>query len=293
MDPSCTIGFYCRNRSEFIELREKAEKVLAPPLQKGVYPFFTFIDQRADDAFTESFEQHLNSLSGYGATMTMSDPNSSLKKRSRRGNSEMDDFIIEDDNDFVIVNHRPSASLSKNLRSSVDVTSIEDDFIMGDEEILAGGGDFRFGGDRMVGEEAELQGKGEESELPQEEREESCLLQNGVEPQLNGEKSEVPLQEDKLPQEGMEAILLPVQERGVESHPKRVEPILLPEEGVELRLPQERGVESNYLQEPITSPEEGVESHPLMQEGAESHLLPAIEDSSAAVIPQQLTNTFT
>ena len=271
MDPSCTIGFYCRNRSEFIELREKAEKVLAPPLQKGVYPFFTFIDQRADDTFTESFEQHLNSLSGYGATMSMSDPNSSLKKHSRRGNSEMEDYIIEDDNDFVIVNRRQSASLSKNPLSSI--TSAEDDFIMADEEILAGGGEFRFGGDGMTVEGEELQGKGEESEPPREEGEELCLVQNGVESQL-----------------------------------ERVEPILLPGEEVELCLPQEGGVESegervesNLLQEPIAkSPEEWVESHPLIQEGAESPLLPAVEDSSSAaerggviLLPQELTNTFT
>ena len=252
--------------------------------------------------------------------MSMSDPNSSLKKRSRRGNSEMDDFIIEDDNDFVIVNRKPSANLSKNLLSSV--TSAEDEFIMADEEILAGGGDFRFGGGGMTMEGEELQGKGEESESSRrEEGEESCLLQNGVEPRLNGEESEVPLLGDKLLQEaiklpmekvrlsqergvesqpkmvesqpikqkGVEPILLP-EERGVESQLERVEPILLPEEEVELRLPQERGVESegervesNLLQEPIAkSPDKWVESHPLMQEGAESPLSPAVEESSSA-----------
>lgn len=110
MDPSCTVGFYCRNLAEFHELREKAEKVLAPPLQKGVYPFFTFIDQHADDTFTDSLEQRLNSLSGYGATMSISDPNSSLKRHSsprRWGNGSGrdidDDFVIQDDDDFVIV----------------------------------------------------------------------------------------------------------------------------------------------------------------------------------------------
>ena len=252
--------------------------------------------------------------------MSMSDPNSSLKKRSRRGNSEMDDFIIEDDNDFVIVNRKPSANLSKNPLSSV--TSAEDEFIMADEEILAGGGDFRFGGGGITMEGEELQGKGEESESPRrEEGEGSCLLQNGVEPQLNGEEprmngeeSEVPLLGDKLLQEaiklpmeevrlslergvesqpikqkGVEPILLP-EERGVESQLERVEPILLPEEEVELRLPQERGVESegervesNLLQEPIAkSPDKWVESHPLMQEGAESPLSPAVEESSSA-----------
>ena len=309
MDPSCTIGFYCRNRSEFLELREKAEKVLAPPLQKGVYPFFTFIDQRADDTFTESFEQHLNSLCGHGATMSMSDPSSSLKKRTRRGNSsgkEVDDFIIEDDDDFVIVNRKPPSS--KNLLSSI--TSIEDEFIMGDEEVLAGGGGFGFEGLRMMGEGEELQGKGKESELPQEE---SCLLQNGKE-------SEVPqIQDDEmrlLQQKGVEPIFLPEE---------RVEPSSLQQEGVELCLSQERGmgseVESKLLLEPITLPEEEVEpqeggvksevekmvSHPLKQEGVEpylmhqegeeSQLLVDTGDSSTAerggTIPQELTDIFT
>ena len=263
--------------------------------------------------------------------MTMSDPNSSLKKRSRRGNSEMEDFIIEDDNDFVIVNRKPSANLSKNPLSSV--TSAEDEFIMADEEILAGGGDFRFGGGGITMEGEELQGKGEESESSRrEEGEESCLLQNGVEPRMNGEESEVPLLGDKLLQEaiklpmeevrlslergvesqsikqkGVEPILLP-EERGVEPQLERVEPILLPEEKVELHLPQERGVESegervesNLLQEPIAkSPDKWVESHPLMQEGAESPLSPTVEDSSSAAerggvisLPQELTDTFT
>lgn len=245
--------------------------MLAPPLQKGVYPFFTFIDQRVDDTFTDSFEQHLNSLSGHGATMSMSDPNSSLKRRSRRGNScgkEMDDFIIEDNDDFVIVNRKPSVTLSKNLLSSLN--SAEDDFIMGDEEVLAGGGDFGIEGDRVMvmGEGEKLQGKGEESELPQDEGEESCLLQNGVEPhlvmQLNGEESEVPqIQEDKLcllPQEGVE-LISSLQQKGVE-------PILLSEERVELQLSLERGVESQL---------ERVEPHSQQQEGVEPILLPEEE----------------
>ena len=229
--------------------------------------------------------------------MSVSDPSSSLKKRSKRGNSEMDDYIIEDNDDFVIVNRRPSASLSKNLLSSVN--SAEDDFIIGDEEVLAGGGDFGFEGDGVMGEGEELQGKGEESGLPQEkEGEESCSLQNGAEPRLNGEESEVPEMQDTL-------FLLPRAQEGVE-------PILLPVERVELQLPQERGVESNLLREPIISPEEGVhvEPHPLQQkgvepyliheEGEETRLVPATEDSSAAekrggsgAIPQELADTFT
>ena len=218
----------------------------------------------------------------------------------------MDDFVIEDSDDFVIVNRKPSAGSSKNLLSSFSYA--EDNFMTEDEEILAAGGDFGFKGDWVMGEGEKLQGKGEESELPRqkEEGEGSCLLQNGVEPQLamqvTGEESEMSqVQEEKLcllPREGAEPILLPVvkervepllsQEKQVESDLERVEP-MLPEEKVELQLssrekgvesqlegmepislPQGREVESegerNLLLEP---PEEGVESHSLQQEGVE------------------------
>ena len=83
--------------------------MLAPPLQKGVYPFFTFIDQRADDAFTDSFEQQLNGLAGHGATMSVCDPNASLKRRKSAGRDIEDDFLIKDDDDFVVVEVRASS----------------------------------------------------------------------------------------------------------------------------------------------------------------------------------------
>ncbi len=35
MDPSCTVGMYCKGLAEFQALREQAEKVLAPPKQTG------------------------------------------------------------------------------------------------------------------------------------------------------------------------------------------------------------------------------------------------------------------
>ncbi|CAI8047090.1 hypothetical protein GBAR_LOCUS26019 [Geodia barretti] len=54
MDPSCTIGFFCHSREEFHVLRRKTEPVLAPPKQKGVYPFFTFADMSMGDVITDS-----------------------------------------------------------------------------------------------------------------------------------------------------------------------------------------------------------------------------------------------
>lgn len=93
--------------------------MLAPPRQKGVYPFFTFIDQRADDAFTDTFEQQLNSLSGHGATMSICEPSTSLKRRKSSGKDIDNDFIIHDDDDFVIVEVRPGAGSLSSPRHSL------------------------------------------------------------------------------------------------------------------------------------------------------------------------------
>eukprot|EP00731_Ephydatia_muelleri_P017974 Em0011g14a len=42
MDPSCTVGFYCKNIDEFHSLCSHAEPMLSPPQQLAMYPFFTF-----------------------------------------------------------------------------------------------------------------------------------------------------------------------------------------------------------------------------------------------------------
>ena len=161
MDPSCTIGFYCKARSEFLDLREKAEKVLAPPLQKGVYPFFTFIDQRADDAFTDSFEQHLNSLSGHGATMTVSDPNASLSKRRKSGGKNIeDDFIVKDDDDFVIVEVKASSTPKYRGQDA----KVNDDSV-GEDSLVAAGFEQVFSKKTVARTREELVENGAESEV--------------------------------------------------------------------------------------------------------------------------------
>ena len=213
--------------------------------------------------------------------MSMSDPNSSLKKRTKgRGNSGGrdidDDFIIEDDDDFVIVECKPKigSPSSKNLQNSI--TSIEDDFVMGD-----------FGGVKSIrlGEESEEEKLGEES----------CLLQNRVESHLpvvqqKGEESEISQKEGDESKEAMESFLL---QNGVESclvqHEGEESEVKYPEE--EVCLQQER-VEPHLLQERgVGSEEEKVES--LQQEGEELQLL---QDSSTAerggVAPQELTDNI-
>ncbi|RDD38013.1 Cysteine protease ATG4D [Trichoplax sp. H2] len=46
MDPSCTMGFYCRTREEFERFCKVAPGVLHPPMQRGHYPMFVFADKR-------------------------------------------------------------------------------------------------------------------------------------------------------------------------------------------------------------------------------------------------------
>ena len=83
MDPSCTIGFYCGSREEFRKLRQEAEKVLtstdnctgqplsvssigpqvlAPPLQRGVYPFFSFSDQHLGSVLDSPVAMQLGTI---------------------------------------------------------------------------------------------------------------------------------------------------------------------------------------------------------------------------------------
>ena len=58
---------------------------------------------------TDSFEQQLNGLAGHGATMSVCDPNASLKRRKSAGRDIEDDFLIKDDDDFVVVEVRASS----------------------------------------------------------------------------------------------------------------------------------------------------------------------------------------
>ncbi|KAM4720795.1 cysteine protease ATG4C [Rhinophrynus dorsalis] len=48
MDPSCTIGFYCRNTKEFEKVSEELTKVLKSSSKQN-YPLFTFVNGHAQD----------------------------------------------------------------------------------------------------------------------------------------------------------------------------------------------------------------------------------------------------
>ncbi|KAL5016112.1 hypothetical protein ScPMuIL_005701 [Solemya velum] len=49
MDPSCTIGFYCRTKEEFDKFVRQTEEMVAPPKQRGSYPMFVFSDGLSSD----------------------------------------------------------------------------------------------------------------------------------------------------------------------------------------------------------------------------------------------------
>ncbi|XP_013419384.1 uncharacterized protein LOC106180057 [Lingula anatina] len=55
MDPSCTIGFYCRTRQDFEQFFVHAKEFLSPPKQKGQYPMFIFSEGRSNEVNCESY----------------------------------------------------------------------------------------------------------------------------------------------------------------------------------------------------------------------------------------------
>jgi cysteine protease ATG4 len=111
MDPSCTIGFFCRSRDDFQVLRRKTEPVLAPPKQKGVYPFFTFADLSLGDVIEDATLGQVD-ISTVGSDGT----------HSSRGYDTVDtrSFDNYSDEDFLVVECRTnSASLTASLPAPV------------------------------------------------------------------------------------------------------------------------------------------------------------------------------
>ncbi|XP_064625666.1 cysteine protease ATG4D-like [Lineus longissimus] len=49
MDPSCTVGFYCRTKEDFFTFIKTTKPIVAPPMQKSPYPMFIFVDGRSSD----------------------------------------------------------------------------------------------------------------------------------------------------------------------------------------------------------------------------------------------------
>lgn len=54
MDPSCTIGFYCRTKKDFLNFTKAINQILAPYKQKGDYPIFTLQEGKCSLATLES-----------------------------------------------------------------------------------------------------------------------------------------------------------------------------------------------------------------------------------------------
>ncbi|KAK3089382.1 hypothetical protein FSP39_003165 [Pinctada imbricata] len=57
MDPSCTIGFYCRTRADFEKFVVHVEEMVSPPKQKLSYPMFVFSDGESEDVMYDDFKQ--------------------------------------------------------------------------------------------------------------------------------------------------------------------------------------------------------------------------------------------
>ncbi|XP_060070361.1 uncharacterized protein LOC132550333 [Ylistrum balloti] len=54
MDPSCTVGFYCKTKKEFETFVSQSEAMVSPPKQKLSYPMFVFSDGRGSELTLDS-----------------------------------------------------------------------------------------------------------------------------------------------------------------------------------------------------------------------------------------------
>ncbi|XP_033739207.1 uncharacterized protein LOC117326559 [Pecten maximus] len=54
MDPSCTVGFYCKTKKEFETFVSQSEAMVSPPKQKLSYPMFVFSEGRGSELNLDS-----------------------------------------------------------------------------------------------------------------------------------------------------------------------------------------------------------------------------------------------
>ncbi|XP_050400185.1 cysteine protease atg4da [Patella vulgata] len=57
MDPSCTIGFYCQNETDFDNFIAQVQQMLIPKKQQGMYPLFVFENGRGSDISGEDLPE--------------------------------------------------------------------------------------------------------------------------------------------------------------------------------------------------------------------------------------------
>ena len=108
-------------------MRADAEKVLAPPLQKGVYPFFSFSDISLEEMLDASVNMRLGSLTDNNLFIadTPSPRTRSGRRKGRKGSDTLDGLVFCDDEDFVVVECMRNPSLEE--ESSVGSPVREDD----------------------------------------------------------------------------------------------------------------------------------------------------------------------
>lgn len=81
-------------------LRKEAEKVLAPPLQKGIYPFFSFSDKSMEDVMQASVNM---SLTNDHLMFMETGHKGKGRHRKSRMRDELDGLTFSDQEDFVVV----------------------------------------------------------------------------------------------------------------------------------------------------------------------------------------------
>ncbi|GAB1608395.1 flocculation protein FLO11-like [Argonauta hians] len=82
MDPSCTIGFYCRNQTEFEKFVNQSKDLK----EKGLYPAFAFVDGRSGDLEMDKLELNEERY----LRIRYVDQDGKMKQPA----SESDDFVV-------------------------------------------------------------------------------------------------------------------------------------------------------------------------------------------------------
>lgn len=87
MDPSCTFGFYLRNKAEFDKFVEYVNEILSVQ-PKGNYPMFVFSDRRMEEVEHDAL-QGLDLDADF-----VVDPVSGETSNSRHSFDDEDDYVL-------------------------------------------------------------------------------------------------------------------------------------------------------------------------------------------------------
>ncbi|KAL8603529.1 hypothetical protein ACOMHN_052758 [Nucella lapillus] len=90
MDPSCTVGFYCRDRHDLDTFIEQVPDMVVPPRQRTQYPLFVVSQGSSED--THPHNTPVREMGRLRIQHMRTDPHTGQRVRSPTLDSE--DFVI-------------------------------------------------------------------------------------------------------------------------------------------------------------------------------------------------------